>query len=648
MKSIIHKPVEGTGYRPDIDGLRAIAVLSVLFFHFDVSGFEGGFVGVDVFFVISGFLITRLIRDNVALGTFSFGTFYVRRARRLFPAMFFTLIVTFLVASLLFSPQHLERLGGSTLYALLSISNFYFWGESGYFDANAVVKPLLHFWSLSVEEQFYFIWPSVLVVLLTRFRQKYIPALFISITGLVSLVAAQKWLTIDASAAFFLLPFRVVEFAFGALLVWLIEFRTKKNLPHEIILALGLLLIFYSIVFFNKQTPFPGVNALIPCLGTALAIYSGNCRFLGRLLTNKAMVFVGLISYSLYLCHWPIYVFYRYLSPNAPIEAVDVFWLVSASLLVATFMYRFVEVPFRFVPKHKVTAGTSARFGLTCALLALVLVFPAAHSWANNGWFWRFGNQNLEEIFDLDQYRAESIRFNQENVLGASFKRGVKKILVVGDSHARDVSNGLASALDSQEHLVRMLTLDDACIKFLGKDGAIQFNKLLDNPRGCSTQLQTYKESPKVQQADIIVFSAGFNPNSAKIFDRFIKFSRTLSGKPSQKIVVMDRTVSFAGFHPEAIRLMSNGVSFQEVNRTTLRFANEPLLVDVYRALEQGTAGFDELVLVSKKDILCGAESCSFFLENGQLAIWDDTHWTVAGARTFMAELIENQPDLFY
>ena len=206
----------------------------------------------------------------------------------------------------MFSPQHLERLGGSTLFSILSISNFYFWAESGYFDANAIVKPLLHFWSLSVEEQFYFIWPSLLVLLLTKTRSTSAPVIFILITGIGSLIVAEYWLTIDAAATFFLLPFRVVEFAIGALLVWLIEFRTKQNWPHEIMVALGMVPIFYSIFSFGKETPFPGINALVPCVGAALIIYSGQAHFLGQLLSNKVMVFIGLISYSLYLCHWPI------------------------------------------------------------------------------------------------------------------------------------------------------------------------------------------------------------------------------------------------------------------------------------------------------------------------------------------------------
>ena len=189
------------GYRPDIDGLRAIAVLVVVLFHFEVDAFAGGFVGVDVFFVISGFLITRLIRHDVDAGRFSFGVFYIRRVRRLFPALFVTIVVTFIAASVLFTPLHLERLGGSALHALLSVSNFYFWTESGYFDATSTVKPLLHFWSLSVEEQFYLVWPALLVALLTRTRSRVALVVFIVAAGLASLLLSIRWTEADAATA---------------------------------------------------------------------------------------------------------------------------------------------------------------------------------------------------------------------------------------------------------------------------------------------------------------------------------------------------------------------------------------------------------------------------------------------------------------
>ena len=629
--------------------MRAIAVLSVLFFHFGVDLFSGGFVGVDVFFVISGFLITRLIKDGVENGTFSFGKFYIRRARRLFPALFFTVLATFLVACTLFTPDNLERVGGATLHVLLSVSNFFFWAESGYFDANSTVKPLLHFWSLSVEEQFYFVWPFIMVFLLTRFTSKFVLPIFILVTGGASLLFAQKWLSVDSAAVFFLLPFRVMEFAFGAIVVWLLDFKPKSNLLRELILALGLILIIYSVIAFNDETLFPGLSAVVPCLGTAMAIFAGKPKLLGGFLANKALVFIGLISYSLYLCHWPIYVFYRYAAPDIEITYFQVAVLTAVSLLVATLMYRFVERPFRFVPIQQQTQGTSAVFGLICALLCLVMVLPAAHAWANKGWAWRYsgGGEDMSQLFDLDQFRFESIQFNQENVLAATFSSGRRKVLVVGDSHARDVSNGLVQVLPSNKFEVRMENLDDACLKYLEPNGAIQKDMRGDKAEYCNTRLQKYFLSVKVKQADVIVLSSYFDVPSAKLVDRLIKLTNRLSRKKNVKFIVMDRSITFWEFHPQAIRMMSEGANIEKVNRSTFKFAKEPVISKVHSTLEKNVGGIQNVSLVAKKPLLCGEDSCSFFLQDGTLAIWDSTHWTLPGAKTFIGQLLKNEPDLF-
>ena len=279
-------------------------MLSVLLFHLDVALFSGGFVGVDAFFVISGFLITRLIRDDVAAGKFSFTRFYVRRARRIFPALFLTLAATFVAGYLLFSSQHLMRLGGALVSAVFSVSNFYFWGEAGYFDTAAHLKPLLHTWSLGIEEQFYLLWPAILVFTLLR-APRWAPVALLFVGGALSLFLSEffvRW----PSIAFYLLPFRAFEFALGAVLVWLNPHRMKSAIWGELWVAAGLGMLGYSIVSFSGETPFPGLNALIPCVGTALIIYGGESRFLSRLLSNPIAVGIGLISYSLYLVHWPV------------------------------------------------------------------------------------------------------------------------------------------------------------------------------------------------------------------------------------------------------------------------------------------------------------------------------------------------------
>jgi len=315
-------------YRPDIDGLRAIAVISVLIYHLQESLLPGGFVGVDIFFVISGYLITKLIFTELSsTGTFSFKNFYLRRIRRLFPALFATLLFSLVLAYKLFSPSHLIEFAQSLIASIFSLSNFFFWNQSGYFDSDNFLKPLLHTWSLSVEEQFYLIWPALLLGLFAFKRKKIIP-FFIIIMGIVSLLlnvfvfsdtlTTSTWFSNQESetlfdvksTAFYWLPFRVFEFSIGAILVWLGSIR--KQATAHLVFLIGLLMVFSSLIKIDSEMAFPTTTALLPCVGAALMIASGPNHRLSWLVSNKAMVGIGLISYSLYLIHWPLIVFYKY------------------------------------------------------------------------------------------------------------------------------------------------------------------------------------------------------------------------------------------------------------------------------------------------------------------------------------------------
>ncbi len=219
--------------------MRAVAVLSVIFFHFGFQKFSGGFTGVDVFFVISGYLITNNIVSDIEKGTFTFSNFYLRRVRRLFPALFVTILLTFAYGFFVFPGSLLEPLAKSVVASVLSVSNILFWSEAGYFDADAELKPLLHTWSLSVEEQFYFVWPALLVFL-SQMRRVWIVPAFAVIAGAISLWAAQQWLVSDPSGAFFLAPFRITEFAVGALCVWLLRWRGGYGRLDEFFVIAGL------------------------------------------------------------------------------------------------------------------------------------------------------------------------------------------------------------------------------------------------------------------------------------------------------------------------------------------------------------------------------------------------------------------------
>ena len=335
-------------YRREVDGLRALAVIAIILFHAGFQTFGGGYVGVDVFFVISGYLITTVIVSQQRAGRFSLVDFYERRVRRILPALFVVLLTCLPFAWLWLTSEDLKIFSESLIAVSTFTSNFLFWHESGYFDSSAELKPLLHTWSLGVEEQFYLLFPPLMLVtvrLQRRRRQLVLVGL-----AVVSLALAQ-WGTISSpSAAFYLLPTRGFELLIGAILAF------RSTSPGQFASGhgfsqwgdlIGLLLIAYAILVFDRQTPFPGLYALMPTVGAAFVIAFATPRTLvGKLLGSRLLVGIGLISYSAYLWHQPLFAFIRYRSAREPGN-----WQMAvlglAVLGLAFISWKYVETPFR-------------------------------------------------------------------------------------------------------------------------------------------------------------------------------------------------------------------------------------------------------------------------------------------------------------
>ncbi|WP_417909795.1 acyltransferase family protein [Candidatus Electronema sp. PJ] len=466
-------------YRADIDGLRAAAVLAVLLYHFDFALFSGGFTGVDIFFVISGFLITQNIMADIASGSFSFARFYARRIKRLFPALYATLLLSLLFSHLLFTPEHHAQFGKSLLASLLSVSNILFWKEAGYFDTSVEFKPLLHTWSLAVEEQFYFVWPALLLVL-SKLGKKWL-LLFLLISSVVSGYWAERWLKIDPSGAFFLTPFRLAEFACGAVLVWLLPFQPKNKLLLEPLLAVGFLCIGWSIFTFSKQTPFPGLHALLPSLGAALIIYSGQARLLGWLLRNPVSAGIGLISYSLYLIHWPLLIFYKYWH-YSELTQNDRLGLLLACFLLAGLSWKFVEQPFR---KGRIVSQKI--FFMFCGLIAVLLLTAGAAVVQQAGFPERISGKfaQVKNVgkFHIDQYGGKGYSFT--GLIGT--KKKEYDVIITGDSFVLQYAVGLDQLF--QRHGITAKTATDyACI--IGPDITFFYKGKPDDT--CTAQNQRF------------------------------------------------------------------------------------------------------------------------------------------------------------
>ena len=336
-------------YRPDVDGLRALAVLPVISFH---AGFScpGGFVGVDVFFVISGYLITQIIERDLAARRFSVLVFYQRRIRRIFPALFGMLVATIVTAYVFLPPVELKALGETLVASSAFSSNILFYRWSGYFAPNSEYTPLLHTWTLSLEEQFYVFWPLFLAVLsLPRALKWKIPAAIAVLVG--GLLLSAHWVSVNPNAAFYLLPSRAWELAMGALLSFSPLSRIIVRLPRavaSVVSLAGICMLGVAVTTYSKATSFPGIAAILPCVGAVLIVAAGEGgpSIGGRFLSLRPLVWVGMISYSLYLWHWPILVFGQIIA-NRKLDVVERCSLIALIFIVAWLSWRFVETPFR-------------------------------------------------------------------------------------------------------------------------------------------------------------------------------------------------------------------------------------------------------------------------------------------------------------
>lgn len=594
-------------YRADIDGLRAIAVLSVVLYHVGFNSLSGGYIGVDIFFVISGYLITNLlISEAQENGSIDFRKFYIRRIRRIIPALFFTLLATSIAAISLLTSQRLMDYGASLLHAVLSISNISFFATSGYFDNSSEFKPLLHTWSLGVEEQFYLVWPLIVAVLAIR---KISYTIAFSVIGIISIALAGWFIDTQSSAVFYLMPFRMFEFGIGALLVSVNDTKLKNPYILNGLLIVGLGLIGFSLLSFDSVTVFPGVNALWPCIGAALCIYSSDSAKLGTILKNRLLVGVGLISYSLYLVHWPLIVFYKYYTGVSELTTTESVSLLIASLLLAIFMYFWVEKPFR----RKTLKSSNALW--VSAVLALSLSYLGASLWANDGWPWRPWSVNTFTVNEINNGKELRFKVRQEICVSKGWDKcdnpvqGKINALIIGDSHSVDALNALYSVFPTHDFSMSQL---GGCPPH--KDIGSIFSATHLNLSKCKVLNQKRHDLEYLNKYDYLAINVLLNNYQVEHLGDYLTF---LSDAGIKNVIVM------GGYYTlqEEMHEIVNRVGLVGFDEKLFAAETPSRYLGLKQRVEQNGYFF-----LSVKDAFCSNEKCHFFDENNVPFTYDKHH----------------------
>ncbi len=618
--------LSSTDYRPDIDCLRAFAVTSVIAFHYDISPFRSGYVGVDVFFVISGFLITRIIHAEAQAGTFSFAAFYRRRARRILPAAFAMVCATLLGASLIQLPRETVSTAHQALAVLTFCSNILFWLQQGYFDAAAITKPLLHTWSLGVEEQYYLLFPALALAVFALRRSLMLASL--GAVCAVSLLLCVVQTRIQPAAAFYLLPARAWQLALGALLAVESVPALRGQWMRIAVAALGWIALGASANVFSPRTPYPGVAALLPCLGAAAVIWANPTPSKAVLTAFKPMIMVGLWSYSLYLWHWPVVSFAAAIW-GPPSSIMDKLALLGACATLALTSFYLIEQPARRAA-WPVTARALMAIGATaigaCAIMIWSAGFPARFSPQQRALvdFLSYDHKTVYEEGTCFLYPGQTFDMLQP----ACLVEGTRpNILLWGDSHAAHLAHGLRRALP-QATLLRATLAQ--CIPH-------------DEPGQSAACADFNGRLPGLVRAlapDIVILSGNWTRTAmAPTARENLLATINAITRAGSRVVVIGPSPQFDRPLPDLLIAAS-------------RFGISPdgHMLDTFSGidgfLQALLKDFPQTDYVSLLTLLCPGKDCVLQTSSGAPLAWDDGHFTAQGSELAAARIVAASPTL--
>ncbi len=602
-------------YRSEIDGLRAVAVVPVILFHAHVPGFSGGFVGVDVFFVISGYLITTIIADDRDKGQFSLLAFYERRARRILPALLVVLACCVAAAALLLLPGYWPEFSESIFAVTVFASNIFFWHAVGYFATPAASQPLLHTWTLAVEEQFYIFFPLLLGLLWKLGRQWLLPALIAM--AFVGLALGEWGALYHLQADFYLAPFRAWELITGAICaLYLRRPNVRRSNPWLALIGLGMILL--SVVAFDKDVPAASVYGLLPVGGSALVIaFAGPGTVAARLLSLRPLVGIGLISYSAYLWHQPLLAFASISDLSGWPVAVGA---VVASLGLAFLSWKYVEVPFR--NRRNISLRQLMLF---VGVLTATVNGVALAAIATDGFIARYApeDRQLAGINALDEGRYVQARL-EERILAPFRQDGRKKVLVIGDSFGQDLVNALFEAGAGGRIQVSTFHISFLCGNLmLDRDFSAEIPPALRADCHRAGGYGNPALRKLIGQADVIWLASAWLDWQVRLLPQSIANIRRIT---QAKIVVLARK-DFGTFTiRELLRLPAP-------QRWTTKL---PIQAKVAAVLATSRKEIPPDELIDSVALLCGSKAmCPLFTADRQLISFDGSHLTQAGARFF-------------
>jgi peptidoglycan/LPS O-acetylase OafA/YrhL len=601
-------------YRPDVDGLRGIAVLAVVAFHANFYQVSGGYAGVDVFFVISGFLITGIITRDLATGRFTLAHFYERRVRRILPALFMTLAGVTLLSLLLSSPLRLQQFGKALLYSSFFGTNFLFAGATDYFDPGYVGQPLLHTWSLSVEEQYYFVYPAFVAFL---FARRW-PLASVLLLGIAASLAFSEWQVLhSAKAAFYGTPARAWELFAGGLLAGRRLPKIQSRAMLELIALCGALAIAGAFVAFKPATTFPGLHALLPVLGAFAIIYAGGCgrTFVNRALAMRPIVWIGLISYSLYLWHWPLLMLLRDVMGDE-VRRRYVLASILLSVLIAWGSLFLVEIPVR-----RRAILRTRRQVFTAAAIGLVSL-AAVGAWLSSSprLLGRYPPEARTILAFADEpipgwhYETCFITAKEQNFSAGECLRidpHRRNALLLGDSHAAHLRSGIEDAYPG----INLLQAN-GCNAVLGA--------AYEAHCGAFREAVFRKFLPQHRMDLIIVSQSWFDD------DRDVpRIAATVAylRRFSPKVVVIGQT-------PDFDRPVPDLLAFDRRFGTDLTQRHLVREISKLDARMEALAGEEGWAYVSGYKAMC-PDHCLLYAAPGIPLYRDDGHFTVAGSRLF-------------